>query len=64
MNILGKIAFAAVVAFGSALTWAGTANSIFTQVQAIPTLDEWGLIGLMAAIGVVGGLAIRKRKKK
>ena len=64
MSFLGKIAFTAVVSFGSALASAGTANSAFTQVQSVPTLDEWGLIGLIAAVGVVGGMAIRKRKKK
>lgn len=64
MNFLSKLALTAVASFGSALASAGTANSIFTQVQSIPTLDEWGLIGLIAGIGVVGGLAIRKRKKK
>jgi hypothetical protein len=64
MNILGKIVLTALVSIGNGLAWAGTSNGAFTQVQSVPTLDEWGLIGLIAAVGVVGGLAIRKRKKK
>jgi hypothetical protein len=64
MTILGKITLTAVVFFGSALASAGTPNGLNTQVQSVPTLDEWGLIGLIAAIGVVGGLAMGKRKKK
>lgn len=62
MNILSKIVLTAVASFGSALASAGGTVPVITQ--AVPTLDEWGLIGLMAAVGVVGGLAIRKRKKK
>jgi hypothetical protein len=62
MNFLSRICLTAVASFGSALASAGTITPVVTE--SVPTLDEWGLIGLMAAIGVVGGLAIRKRNKK
>lgn len=39
---------------------AGTNSAIFFQV---PTLDEFGLIGLVAAVGVAAGLILRRRKK-
>jgi hypothetical protein len=64
MTILGKITLTTVAFLGAAFAPAGSANSFNTQAQSVPTLDEWGLIGLIAAIGVVGGLAIRKRKKR
>ena len=40
--------------------FAGTNSAIFFQV---PTLDEFGLIGLVVAVGVAAGLVIRRRKK-
>ncbi|MEP6998447.1 MAG: IPTL-CTERM sorting domain-containing protein [Betaproteobacteria bacterium] len=39
---------------------AGTNSAIFFQV---PTLDEFGLIGLVVAVGIAAGLVIRRRKK-
>ena len=39
---------------------AGVNSAIFFQV---PTLDEFGLIGLVVAVGVAAGLVIRRRKK-
>jgi hypothetical protein len=39
---------------------AGTNSAVFFQV---PTLDEFGLIGLVAAVGVAAGLLIRRKKK-
>jgi hypothetical protein len=49
----------------SASSWAQVgANGAATQVSAVPTLDEWGLIGLIAAIGVAAGIAIRRGGKK
>lgn len=39
---------------------AGTNSAIFFQV---PTLDEFGLIGLVVAVGVAAGLIMRRRKK-
>lgn len=32
--------------------------------QSIPTLDEVGLAGLVAAVGAVGGWILKKRSKK
>ena len=40
--------------------FAGTNSAIFFQV---PTLDEFGLIGLVVAVGVAAGLVIRRKKK-
>jgi hypothetical protein len=39
---------------------AGLNSAIFFQV---PTLDEFGLIGLVVAVGIAAGLVIRRRKK-
>ncbi len=39
---------------------AGVNSAIFFQV---PTLDEFGLIGLVVAVGIAAGLVIRRRKK-
>jgi hypothetical protein len=33
-------------------------------VPSIPTLDETGLIGLSIVIGIVAGIAARRRNKK
>lgn len=52
----------ALIAF-PAFSWAQS-NAAFTQTQAVPTLDEWGLIGLVVAVGVIGGLVMRGRGKK
>ncbi len=40
--------------------FAGVNSAIFFQV---PTLDEFGLIGLVVAVGVAAGLVIRRKKK-
>lgn len=40
--------------------FAGTNSAVFFQV---PTLDEFGLIGLVVAVGVAAGLVIRRKKK-
>ena len=40
--------------------------SAFAQpvpVFQVPTLDEFGLIGLVVAVGVAAGLVIRRRRK-
>lgn len=39
---------------------AGTNSAIFFTV---PTLDEFGLIGLVVAVGVAAGLLMRRKKK-
>ena len=38
---------------------------VYAQVQAValPTLDEGGLIAMIALVGVVGGIIARRRKK-
>ena len=53
------LAAAALLALGTAPAWAGR-PIFFSQV---PTLDEGGLIALVALVGVVGGLIARRRKK-
>lgn len=40
--------------------FAGMNNAVFFQV---PTLGEFGLIGLIVAVSVAAGLVIRRRKK-
>jgi hypothetical protein len=52
-------ATAAAVLF-SMPAFAGVNSAIFFQV---PTLDEFGLIGLVVAVGVAAGLVIRRKKK-
>jgi hypothetical protein len=51
---------AAAVLLNSLPALAGTNSAIFFQV---PTLGEFGLIGLVVAVGVAAGLVIRRRKK-
>jgi hypothetical protein len=40
--------------------FAGGNGAIFFQV---PTLDEFGLVGLIALVGIAAGLVVRRRKK-
>lgn len=40
------------------------ANALYTQLESVPTLNELGLVGLIAGIGVVAGIAIRRGGKK
>ncbi len=40
--------------------FAGSNGAIFFQV---PTLDEFGLVGLIALVGTAAGLVVRRRKK-
>ncbi len=39
------------------------ANALFTQTQAVPALDEVGLIGLIVVIGAAAGWIVKNRKK-
>jgi hypothetical protein len=54
------VAIAALLAASSS----AQSNSAITQTSSVPTMDEWGLIGLIAAVGVAAGVAIRRRGKK
>ncbi|HEY2864125.1 MAG TPA: IPTL-CTERM sorting domain-containing protein [Casimicrobiaceae bacterium] len=52
--------FAATAATLFALpAFAGTNSAVFFQV---PTLDEFGLVGLIAAMGIAAGLIVRRKK--
>lgn len=51
---------AAVALLATSPTFAGGNGAIFFQV---PTLDEFGLIGLIAVVGIAAGLVVRRRKK-
>ena len=55
-----KLLVAAVTLLCSLPALAGVNSAIFFQV---PTLDEFGLIGLVVVVGVAAGLVIRRRKK-
>lgn len=55
-----RILVAVTAVFSSLPALAGTNSAIFFQV---PTLDEFGLIGLVVAVGVAAGLVIRRKKK-
>jgi hypothetical protein len=48
----------ALLAFAAAPTWAGS----ILPAATVPTLDEGGLIALVALVGVVGGFIARRRK--
>lgn len=52
---------AAVVLFAIGIAPAHAA--VLSVANSVPTLDEGGLIALIALIGVVGGLVARRRKK-
>jgi IPTL-CTERM motif len=54
------IAVFVLFAVGIAPAYAGMFRISTTSV---PTLDEGGLIALIALVGVVGGLIARRRKK-
>ena len=56
---LKTIAAVAFSAFAVTPAHAG----MFRFVPTVPTLDEGGLIALIALVGVVGGLVARRRKK-
>jgi hypothetical protein len=55
-----KFFVAAAALLCSLPVFAGTNSAVFFQV---PTLDEFGLIGLVVAVGVAAGLVIRRKKK-
>jgi len=55
-----KFFVAAAALLCSLPAFAGVNSAIFFQV---PTLDEFGLIGLVVAVGVAAGLVIRRKKK-
>jgi ABC-type amino acid transport system permease subunit len=55
-----KLIVAAASLLCSLPVFAGVNSAIFFQV---PTLDEFGLIGLVVAVGVAAGLIIRRKKK-
>ena len=55
-----RLVVAAAALLCSLPALAGVNSAIFFQV---PTLDEFGLIGLVVAVGVAAGLIIRRRKK-
>jgi len=55
-----KLFAGAVALLFSVPAFAGTNGGIFFQV---PTLDEFGLVGLIAAVGIAAGLVVRRRKK-
>ena len=59
-----KKAVAAVALFALASTpaWAGAFRVL--GALGVPTLDEGGLVALVALVGVVGGLIARRRFKK
>lgn len=40
------------------------ANAVYTQPESIPTLSEFGLIGLIIAISIAAGLTLRRFAKK
>lgn len=64
-NNLYKHLVMALACVAPVISWA-QANSAYTQAASIPTLDEWGLVGLIAAVGVAAGIALRRggNKKK
>ena len=52
-----------LLVLGTAPTWAGAGGLTFGALT-VPTLDEGGLIALVALVGVIGGLIARRRNKK
>jgi len=56
------VAAVALLALGTTSAWAGVIGVNFGL--NVPTLDEGGLIALVALVGVVGGLVARRRFKK
>jgi len=56
-----KVFATAVALLCASPAFAGMVNSlVFFQV---PTLDEFGLIGLVVAVGVAAGLVMRRKKR-
>ncbi len=40
----------------------GLAHAGNLPIQNVPALDSWGLIGISAALGILGLIALKKRK--
>ena len=55
------VAAVALFVLGTTAAWAGGFNF---GALSVPTLDEGGLVALVALVGVVGGLIARRRSKK
>ena len=51
----------ALLALGTTPAWAG---ELIFGAFGVPSLDEGGLVALVALVGVVGGLIARRRFKK
>ena len=52
-----------LLVLGAAPTLASAGILTFGALT-VPTLDEGGLVALVALVGVVGGLIVRRRNKK
>ena len=55
------LAAVTLLALGTTPAWAGV---LLFGPLTVPTLDEGGLIALVALVGVVGGVIARRRFKK
>jgi hypothetical protein len=53
------VAAVALLVLGTAPAWAGR----LIILNQVPTLEEGGLVALVALVGIVGGLIARRRKK-
>ena len=49
--------------FVSSLLAAGLANAQALPAVALPTLDEGGLIAMIALVAIIGGIIARRRMK-
>lgn len=50
-----------ILIISSAGAFAGADGMVLQRFAQIPTLGEWGMIAMVAALGVVGFFALRKR---
>ena len=50
-----------ILIISSAGAFAGADGMLIRDVAQIPTLGEWGMIAMVAALGVVGFFTLRKR---
>jgi hypothetical protein len=57
------VAAVALLSLASTSAWAGLGGINFGALT-VPTLDEGGLVALVALVGVVGGLIARRRGRK
>ena len=56
-----RVIIASIIAILSTSVSAFAGLVVVSTPTPVPTLSEWGLIAMVAALGIIGAIALRKR---